>query len=352
MSRKQGKGGRLPWVKWYHRDWRSDPGLRMSGLAARGLWMDMLALMDEGEPYGHLAISGRPIGARDLAVMIGGATEREVASLLAKLEANGVFSRTSDGVILSRRMVRDNARREQGQENGRLGGNPNLVSAEQQGVNPDDAEGVNPHAISGVNPHNSEGVNPVLARAIASQKPEARTDRSSLRSDLCEIGSGLPDAPVAEERTRPGRKVGGQRGPEPEGFAEFYAAYPKHEARVEAAKAYPAAVKAAGGVEALMGHLRRCLPHFSPDRQFVPQPAKWLRNRRWEDEAPAPAASAVAVPGPDSLDLRYFGRPVRDVLALPEPRRGTPEFRAWQAAADGFPTPIPGTAVSVTRGAI
>ena len=88
MSRKQGKGGRLPWVKWYHRDWRSDPGLRMSGLAARGLWMDMLALMDEGEPYGHLAISGRPIGARDLAVMIGGTTEREVASLLAKLEAN------------------------------------------------------------------------------------------------------------------------------------------------------------------------------------------------------------------------------------------------------------------------
>jgi hypothetical protein len=52
--------------------------------------------------------------------------------LVAELEEHGVFSRTSEGVIYSRRMVRDLAKRQADVENGRKGGNPRL----NRGVNP------------------------------------------------------------------------------------------------------------------------------------------------------------------------------------------------------------------------
>lgn len=36
-----------PWLKFYPTDWRSDPALKMCSLAARGLWIEMIALMHE-----------------------------------------------------------------------------------------------------------------------------------------------------------------------------------------------------------------------------------------------------------------------------------------------------------------
>ena len=107
---------RDPWMKWYPADWRADPMLRMCSFAARGLWADMIALMHEAEPYGHLVIAGVNPTPRQLASVLGG-TEREVAKLLAELEAAGVFSKEADGTIYSRRMVRDRVRSEEGRAN-------------------------------------------------------------------------------------------------------------------------------------------------------------------------------------------------------------------------------------------
>lgn len=115
----------LPWVKFDFDRWRSDERLRMCSFAARGLWLDLLAIMHNSEPYGHLTLSGRPPTIKQIAAMCGGTTD-EVAALLAELEANGVFSKTADGVIFSRRLVRDEAQRIIDIENGRKGGNPNL----------------------------------------------------------------------------------------------------------------------------------------------------------------------------------------------------------------------------------
>ncbi|ANB33251.1 hypothetical protein M2324_003640 [Rhodovulum sulfidophilum] len=44
-----------PWLKFYTSDWRSDPGLRMCGLAARGLWVEMICLMHEATLEGDIA---------------------------------------------------------------------------------------------------------------------------------------------------------------------------------------------------------------------------------------------------------------------------------------------------------
>lgn len=100
-------------MKWYPSDWRADPRLRMCSLSARGLWADLISYMHEGEPYGHFTIDGRSPSVEDIAALVGRPLA-EVKKALAELESRQVFSRTEMGVIVSRRMVRDHARSEEG----------------------------------------------------------------------------------------------------------------------------------------------------------------------------------------------------------------------------------------------
>ncbi|WP_311267470.1 hypothetical protein [Sphingobium sp. WCS2017Hpa-17] len=109
-----------PAFQFYPADWRTDPGLRLCALVSRGLWMEMMAIMHEGEPYGHLTAQGRPISPDMLARLVG-ESPATVKRCMADLEANGVFSRTDDGVIYSRRMVRDEEVREARAAGGSLG---------------------------------------------------------------------------------------------------------------------------------------------------------------------------------------------------------------------------------------
>lgn len=66
--------------------------------------------MHEGEPYGHLRLKGNDVPIPALARMVGSQVKK-VTRLLAELETAGVFSRTQEGTIYSRRMVRDHALR-------------------------------------------------------------------------------------------------------------------------------------------------------------------------------------------------------------------------------------------------
>ena len=94
------------WLKFWPQDWQRDPALRSCGVAARGIWIDLICIAHEGTPYGHLTINGKPITTRQIGT-ITGAGERDAIKLMRDLEDAGVFSRTDDGVIYSRRMVRD-----------------------------------------------------------------------------------------------------------------------------------------------------------------------------------------------------------------------------------------------------
>jgi len=95
-----------PWFKFFPTDWRADAALRMCSLGARGLWLEMVCLMDEAEPRGYLTVKGKPVTPKQLAILAG-CTVPEVTSLLSELEEAEVFSRGPDGTILSRRMVRE-----------------------------------------------------------------------------------------------------------------------------------------------------------------------------------------------------------------------------------------------------
>lgn len=92
-----------------------DPALRSCSVAARGLWMDMLAIAFDGTPRGHVTIGNKPATARQLAT-IAGITIKKCTALLAELEGAQVFSRAPNGDIVSRRMVRDTDASEAGRE--------------------------------------------------------------------------------------------------------------------------------------------------------------------------------------------------------------------------------------------
>ena len=119
---------RDPWMKFYPQDWRADEKLRMCSLAARGLWIEMLAIMHRSERYGQLLIGGRVPTDAQLAVQVG-ASPSEVTALLAELDGAGVFSRAASGAIYSRRMTRDHKKAENARKNGRKGGNPQLLAS-------------------------------------------------------------------------------------------------------------------------------------------------------------------------------------------------------------------------------
>src|SRR5690606_6747673 len=114
-----------PWMKFYPSDWRSDPALRICSLAARGLWIEMLGLMHEADPRGHLLIKSMAPTDAQLAVLVG-TTPDQIPDLIGELESAAVFSRTQKGVIYSRRMTKDEKKSRTARKNGKNGGNPTL----------------------------------------------------------------------------------------------------------------------------------------------------------------------------------------------------------------------------------
>jgi hypothetical protein len=115
-------------TQWFFADWLSDPCLRASSLAARGLWKDLLciAAANKGRDYGFVLINSRSPAPEVLARIVQ-STPQEIKVLLTELHDNGVFTIDSRGVIYCRRMVRAQKAR----KNGRLGGNPKLLKTKE-----------------------------------------------------------------------------------------------------------------------------------------------------------------------------------------------------------------------------
>lgn len=104
-----------PWIKFYPRDWRGDQALRVVSLAARGLWMEMLCVMHEASPYGHLLVGGQPLHGAALARLVG-SSEEEIQALLVELRNAGVSRQTRGGVVYSKRLIADQKRSVEGRK--------------------------------------------------------------------------------------------------------------------------------------------------------------------------------------------------------------------------------------------
>ncbi|WP_454760599.1 hypothetical protein [Caulobacter segnis] len=103
-----------PWMKFYPRDWRGDQALRVVSLSARGLWIEMICIMHEATPYGHLMVGDQPLAEFALARVVGASVE-EIQAMLVELSAAGVLRRTRAGVIFSKRMTDDHKRSKEGE---------------------------------------------------------------------------------------------------------------------------------------------------------------------------------------------------------------------------------------------
>ena len=101
---------KLPAIHLYPGDWLRD---QISGcsLAAQGLWLRMMFVMHDSEQYGRMVIGGKPIPF-DQAARRCGCSVQEYSDLTQELLDVGVISINSDGVMYSRRMVRDAKERE------------------------------------------------------------------------------------------------------------------------------------------------------------------------------------------------------------------------------------------------
>lgn len=131
MSRKRAYTEKRPSFQFYPSDWLRDIALRCVSLQARGLWMDMLCYMHEGQPYGYLKVNHKVILSVNLSHMTGVNLEVIEVCLKELLEA-GVCSRAADGSYYSRRMVRDEEIRQKRAQGGVLGGNPVLKKGEKK----------------------------------------------------------------------------------------------------------------------------------------------------------------------------------------------------------------------------
>lgn len=238
---------RNPWLKFYVADWRADPGLRMCSAAARGVWIDLICLMHEAVPYGHLLVHGQPPEVAQLSYLTATPPEH-LSECLAELESAGVFSRTREGVIYSRKLTRMASDSAKKRKSGKMGGNPSLLKqTEKDGV---------------VKQHVKEVDKPRI------QNPESR-----------------------------------EKIPKKE-FDEFWMAYPRKVGKQAALRAYDRARRSSSAEEILEGTRRYAFAVRGKDPAYVKHPSGWLNDGRWADEAPSGQPGAPAFLSKEDLAER------------------------------------------------
>lgn len=113
---------------------------------------------------------------------------------------------------------------------------------------------------------------------------QSHIEISSLRSDISAVP---PTDRKSSNRTLKAKP----RKAEPDGFPDWYSAFPRHVARPSAAKAYAAALgRGASPIELLAGARRYAQERIGENPQFTKHPATWLNNDGWLDE-PKPNAT-------------------------------------------------------------
>lgn len=269
-------------TRWYFSDWISDPGLRASSLAARGLWIDLLAVAagNKGKDHGFIVLAGRIPSLPEIARLVGSTVE-EVKSLLAELELNGVFSRDRRKAIYSRRMVRA----EKNRGNGRLGGNPMLLKTKD----------------------NKKPVNSEPKALIPEPVPEPYFNlESEPSSNVRSVAKAM----------RPGN----------DDFERFWKTYPKREGpnpKHPARAKFESLIRSGVALRDLVSGAAAYADEEAANigTRHIAQTITWLNQRRWEDYAarsppdvvPQPPSSNL--PSDQELRLKYAERGKNETVA-------------------------------------
>jgi hypothetical protein len=115
------------------------------------------------------------------------------------------------------------------------------------------------------------------------------------QGDITPISDGHQGDAPETEKSRDKERDRQARAQE---FETFYAAYPKHEGRAPAEKAW---AKVDAPLQSLLDAIKRqskSANWLKDEGRYIPLPATWLNQRRWEDEGVAIAAPAPRGPDP------------------------------------------------------
>lgn len=98
-------------------------------------------------------------------------------------------------------------------------------------------------------------------------------------------------------------------------FDDWYTHYPRKVGKQAAAKAYTKARKTQSAAQLLVAVRRFATdPNLNPDHKYIPHPATWLNEGRWDDD-PMPALNAPQAP-PQRPGEGVWGKRVTDPYGL------------------------------------
>jgi hypothetical protein len=160
-------------------------------------------------------------------------------------------------------------------------------------------------------------VNHAQYRAIRNEEDRREYNREAKRRERARRATASNDVnppvndcqacqPIQKQSTE-GKKNKNMSGKpdEPEGFAAFWAAYPKKDARKDALRAYRALAPSAG----LQATMLAAIAIHQSGRQwrdgFIPLAATWVRGERWSDAGLSPVAVASVRPKGDPKPPGY-----------------------------------------------
>ena len=136
----QEEANRRPSFQFYPMDWLTDPALCACSVEAQGAWMRLICVMHQCPTYGHLSTNGKPMEHEEIRRHLPGFSLQKVRKTMEELEENGVFSLTAEGVIYSRRMVRDEAVRLRRAAGGAKGAKHGIKGAASRSIDAGQAE--------------------------------------------------------------------------------------------------------------------------------------------------------------------------------------------------------------------
>lgn len=254
---------KLPWFKFNAVHWLRDRNLQRCSLAARGLWIDMLALMhDASEPYGHMRDIDGPFSEEDQMREFS-ISRADLRKSTAELSGNRVFSRGEDGVIFSRRMVRDAGASQASDVASDAASTAASTPASSNGSG-SASNGTSPHAGARAHHLTSSSDADVVLKTTKNHKPSELTDQQFLW------------------------------------FGMFWAEYWRRVSRPAAEKSFARLITSQEVFDVAMQGLRQqSASMLGRDPEHRPHASTWLNNKRWEDEIPVFAGEKRATRMPD-----------------------------------------------------
>lgn len=257
-----------PSFQFYPADWRGDAKLGRCTRSSRSAWIDILGVLHDSEEYG---VARWPLAdlARAAGVPVRLAQELVSKNVLKGDEKNAsayiftpfhagqhgepvtlVPTKQGEPCWYSSRFVRDEWVRQRR-------GAASRFDTENQ------PEKASPKATIGAHIGERQGDGSSSSTSSSKERTLSREYNPSISSDR------KKRAPLADE---------------PDGFNEFYQAFPKRVARRAAAKAYRAALTRASPDAVLAGACRYATATIGKDREHVAHPSTWLNADRWLDE--------------------------------------------------------------------